>query len=76
MKSIYFSYRLADLNCYKDPKEAERILDIGNTYLDKNSVTADEYLQIISKLYNLLKPEFQSGNENDTGFDLKGTGLR
>lgn len=76
MKSVYFSYRLTDLSCFKDPKEAERIMDIGNSYLDKNSVTAGEYLQIISKLYYLLKPEYQSGNENDTGFDLKGTGLR
>lgn len=76
MRGVYFNYRLMDYNCYTNPKEAERILEIGDAYLDKSHTTANEYLQIIAKLYHLLLPQYQGSNNDDSGFDLKGTGLR
>lgn len=75
MRSLYLHYKLMPPEAYKDRYEASRLMDIGDDLLTRGATTSTEIMAIISRLWDLLENEYKR-NSGDSGFELKGTGLR
>lgn len=75
MRALYLNYKLMPTDAYKDRSEASRLFDIGDDLLNRESSTPQEFMNVISRLWNLLEPQYKRNSE-DGDFELKGTGIR
>lgn len=66
---------LFDEGAYTDMSKAKAFIDRGDQIVYREGVDKIEVHHVLGNLFNLLKPEYLKGNNENPGFDLKGTGL-
>ena len=75
LKGIYISYKFVFPDGYKNPKEAEKIINTADQHLFRSDVSYTEFYSVFGKLHSLLKDDLKNDNSS-SGFDMKGTGLQ
>lgn len=76
LRSVYLNYKLLPSDAYTNRNEANRLFEIGDDLLNRESSTAQEFLNVIGRLYQILHPNYKRDNGGNNAFELKGTGLR
>ncbi len=73
---IFTNYKFHDLEDFKNQKEAQENLDLGDKILERGNVQVTEIRNILFRLYANLKDEHKR-KEGHSGYNnMKGTGIR
>ncbi len=77
LKSMYTNYKIyLSIDGYSDQKKAEKIIAMADNTLYRENVSPMEFYSIFGELYHLLKPEHKRSDNENEGFNMKGTGLQ
>lgn len=77
LKSMYTNYKIIlSMDGFTDQKKAEKIIEMADNTLYRDNVSPMEFYSIFGELHNLLKPEHKRPDNENEGFNMKGTGLQ